>query len=145
MVGVEIRDADGAEFSFLIRLFQCAVCTVSVAERLVQEHQVDIVRLQFTQALVDGSLCLFVAVVGNPYFRHKENFLAVDAAFAHGIAHALLVMVGLRRVNHTIACTEGIRDTTLALGGRYLIDAVTHLWHFNAVVQFYCIHIHHCY
>lgn len=69
----------------------------------------------------------------------------VDAAFAHGIAHALLVMVGLCRINHTIAYTECIRYTTLALGGRYLIDAIAHLGHLDAVVQFYCIHIHHCY
>ena len=134
MVGIEIRDADGAEFPFLVRFFQCAVCAITVAERLVQEHQVDVVRLQLTQALVDGSLCLFVAVVGNPYFRHKENFLATDAAFAHGITHALLVMVGLRRINHTIACTEGIRYTTFAFGGRYLIDAIAHLGHLDAVV-----------
>ena len=141
VVGVEVRNADSPQFSLLVRLLQCAVCTVAVAEGLVQQHQVDVVGLQAAQALVDGGFGLFVTVVGDPHFRHEENLSAVDAAAAHGVAHALFVMVSLRRVNHAVADAQRIRNATLALGGRNLIDAVTHLRHLDAVVQFDRFHI----
>ena len=38
MIRVKIWDAYGAKLSLLIYFFQCAVCTVSVTERLMQEH-----------------------------------------------------------------------------------------------------------
>ena len=107
----------------------------------MQQHQVDIVGLQAAQALVDGGFGLFVAVVGDPDFRHEENISAVDAAAAHGVAHALFVMVSLRRVDHAVADAQGIRNAALALGGRNLVDAVTHLRHLDAVVQFARFHI----
>ena len=58
VVGVEVRNADSPQFSLLVRLLQCAVCTVAVTEGLVQKHQVDIVGLQAAQALVDGGFGL---------------------------------------------------------------------------------------
>ncbi len=96
--------------------------------------------LQLAQALVDGGFGFFVAVVGNPDFRYEKNLLAADAALADGIAYSFFVVVCLCRVDHAIAYTEGIAYTTLAFGGRYLIDAVARLGHFDAVVQCYCIH-----
>lgn len=104
VVGIEIRNADSTQFTLFVSLFQCAVCPVTVAERLVQQYQVDIVRLQFTQALVDRSFRFFIPVVRYPHFRHEENFLAVDTAFADGISYAFFVVVCLCRVDHTIAC-----------------------------------------
>ena len=106
----------------------------------MQEHQVDIVRLQFTQALVDGSFRFFIPVVRYPHFRHEENLLAVDTAFADGISYAFFVVVCLRRVDHPVTHFQCIAYATFAFGGRYLIDAVTHLRHFDAIVQFYCVH-----
>ena len=140
VVGIEIRYADSAELSLFIGLLQRPICPVAVAEGLVQKHQVDVVGLQAAQALVNGGFGLFVTIVGNPDFRHEENFPAVDAAAAHGVAYALLVVVSLRRVDHAVADAQDIRNATLALGGRYLVDAVTHLGHFDAVVQFYRFH-----
>ena len=100
----------------------------------MQEHQVDVVRLQLAQAFVDRGFRFLVAVVGNPYFRYKENLLAVYSAFADSIANTFLVVVSLRRVNHAITHAEGIAHATLALGGRNLIDAIANLGHFDAVV-----------
>ena len=140
MVGIEIAHADGAEFSLFVRLFQCAVCAVAVAERLVQKHQVDIVGLQLAQALVDGCPGFFVAVIRNPYFRYEEDLLPADAAFADGIADTFFVVIGLCRVNHAVSDFQCIRYTTLAFGRRHLIDAVAYLRHFDAIVQFYCLH-----
>ena len=103
MVGVEIADTDGPQLPLPVRLRQGAVGTVAVAERLVQQHQVDVLCLEFLQTLVNRSLCPFVAVVRNPYFRHEEDVLAPDAALLPGTPHALLIAVSLCRVYHPIA------------------------------------------
>ena len=134
MIRVKIAHADSSKFSFFICFFQCPVCAVTVAEWLVKQHQVDVIRLQLAQALVYGSLRLFIAVVGNPHFRDQKNLFAVDTAFLHGIAYTLFVVIGLRRVNHPITDFQGIAYAVFALGRRNLIDTVAHLGHFNTVV-----------
>ena len=45
VVGIEITYPDSTEFTFLICFLQRPVCTVTVAEGLVQKHQVDVIRL----------------------------------------------------------------------------------------------------
>ena len=134
VVGIEIAYPDSTEFTFLICFLQSPVCTVTVAERLVQEHQIDVVRLQLAQALINREFRFLVTIVGNPHFRDKKNLFAVDTAFSDCIAYTFFIVVGLCRVNHTIAYTKGIAYTTLALGGRNLIDAIANLGHFDAVV-----------
>ena len=44
MVGIEIAHAYGTQLAILISLLKSAIGTVSVAERLVKKHQVDILR-----------------------------------------------------------------------------------------------------
>jgi len=46
-----------------VGILQGAVCAVAVAERLVEQHQVDVVGAQAAQALLNRRLCLVVAVV----------------------------------------------------------------------------------
>ena len=53
VVGIEVAHADGAQFAVLVGVLEGAVCAVAVAEGLVEEHQVDVVRAQAAQALVD--------------------------------------------------------------------------------------------
>ena len=65
-------------------------------ERLVQQHQVEVVGLQLAQTLVDTLLGGLVAVVGHPDFADEEDVLARDAALLDGRAHAFLVY----NVNH---------------------------------------------
>lgn len=46
VVRVEVAYADSPQFAFFIGLFQCTVCAITVAERLVQEHEVYVVSLK---------------------------------------------------------------------------------------------------
>lgn len=53
MVGVEVADADGADFTLAVGIFESAVCAIAVAERLMEQHEVDIIRAQAAEAFVD--------------------------------------------------------------------------------------------
>ena len=51
--------------------------TIAVAVRLVEEHQVDVVGLQFAQTLVDALHGLSVSIVGRPDLGNEENLIVV--------------------------------------------------------------------
>lgn len=53
VVGIEVRDTDNTRFAFFVRLFQCATGIISVAERLMPQHQADVSCLQLAQAVTD--------------------------------------------------------------------------------------------
>ena len=63
MVREEVAHADGTKLACLVSLFQVSIGSVAVAERLVQEHQVDVVGLQFAQTLIDALHSLSLTVV----------------------------------------------------------------------------------
>ena len=51
--------------------------TIAVAARLVGEHQVDVVGLQFAQTLVDALHGLSVSIVGRSDHGNEENLIVV--------------------------------------------------------------------
>ena len=51
--------------------------TIAVAVRLVEEHQVDVVGLQFAQTLADALHGLSVSIVGRPDLGNEENLIVV--------------------------------------------------------------------
>ena len=53
MVRVEIAHADSTEFTFLICSFKSKICPVTIAERLMEKHQIDVISAEFAQALVN--------------------------------------------------------------------------------------------
>ena len=58
-------------------LKETELCTIAVAVRLVEEHQVDVVGLQFAQTLVDALHGLSVSIVGRPDLGNEENLIVV--------------------------------------------------------------------
>ena len=53
MVGVEVADAYGADFALAVGIFKSAICAIAVAEGLMEQHEVDIIRAQAAEAFVD--------------------------------------------------------------------------------------------
>lgn len=141
MVGVEVAHAYGAQFPGLVSVLKGTIRAIAVAEWLMEEHKVDIVRLELAEALVDRRFGLFVAIVGNPDLGDEENVGARNAALADGVADTLLVVVRLGRVHHPIADPKGVGNASLALSRRHLEDAISYLRHHDAVVQFHRVHI----
>ena len=81
----------------------------------MNEQQVDILRLQLAQALVDALGGLFLASIGYPHLRHEEQVFAPDATLTPGIAHAFFIEIGLSRINQTIANAQRITYATFTL------------------------------
>ena len=67
MVREEIAHADGTELAGLVGLLQVTIGTIAVAVRLVKKHEVDMVRLQFAQTLVDTLHGLALAIIRRPH------------------------------------------------------------------------------
>ena len=67
MVWEEVAHADGTELAGLIGLLQVTIGSIAVAIRLVKKHEVDVVRLQLAQTLVDAFHGLALAIIGRPH------------------------------------------------------------------------------
>ena len=100
----------------------------------MQKHQVNVIRLELPQAFVNALERLTLSIVGNPDLRHQKEFVTADPALFPCTAHSLLIMIGLGRIFHPVPDTDGIKYATFTFLRRYLIDAIAHLWHFNAIV-----------
>ena len=61
--------------------------------------EVDVVRFQLAQALVDAAGSLLLAVVADPYLGDEEQVLALDARLGDGLAHAFLVEISLGSID----------------------------------------------
>lgn len=133
MIREEVAHSDGTHLSCLVSLFQVTIGTVAVAVRLVEEHQVDVVGLQFAQTLVDALHGLSVAIVGRPDLGNEEKIITTDAALLPCAAHGFLVEISLRSIYHPIAHAERIQHATLTLIRFHLIDTITQLRHFHAI------------
>ena len=78
-VGIEIGDADGAELSGLIQVFQRPVGAVIIGKGLVQKHQIQIICPQLPHGFQYGCFCLFIAVMLDPDFSRQKDFFPGDA------------------------------------------------------------------
>lgn len=134
-VGAEVGNADGTELAGLVEPLHRAVRAVVIAERLVDEQQVEIVGLQLAHRLFDGRLGLFITRVRDPHLGRQEKLLARKAALLQRRAHALFIVIGLRGVDAAVADADGVEHAALRVLGRRLVDAVAQLRHFDAVVQ----------
>ena len=140
-VGIEVREADGTYLSVPHGFLHSPPRARIVAERLVDKQQVDVVGAQLAERFIDATGGFFLSGIGNPYFRREEQFAARHTAFGDRCAHALFIVIRLRRVNQPITCADGIKYATLALFERYLKHSISQYRHFDAVIQFYCFHI----
>ena len=130
---LEVAHANGPHFPVVIRFLHCPPGAENVAIGLVDEQEVDIVRLQFAQTLTDGGSGLGLAVVAYPYFGHQENILTRYTGFRDGGTHAFFVVIGLGGVNKAITDGKGIGHAALRFLRRDLEYAVAEKGHLNTV------------
>ena len=102
---LEVAHTDSTNLACTIGLLHSPPRTEYVAIGLMDEQQVDILRLQLAQALINALGSLFLTSIGYPDLCYKEQIFALDATFAPSIANALLILVGLCRINQAIAYT----------------------------------------
>ena len=84
--GVEVGDADGADFAGFVGVFHGTVGSGVVAHGLVEEHEVDVVDVHGGKACVDGGGGAVVVHVGDPDLAGDEKILSGNSAFGqwHG-------------------------------------------------------------
>ena len=99
----------------------------------MDEQQVDILRLQLTQALVDTLGCLLFTGIGYPNFRHQEQILALQSTLAPSVTNAFLILIGLCRIYQSVAYAQSIRHATLTLIRAHEKHAVAQCRHLNTV------------
>ena len=58
MIREEVAHSYGTNLSCFVSFFQVTISTIAVAVRLVEEHQVDVVGLQFAQSLSATAMVL---------------------------------------------------------------------------------------
>nr|GEU28231.1 hypothetical protein [Tanacetum cinerariifolium] len=102
-VGLEIAHAYRAQLAGAVGLFHRAPRAVHVAERLMDQVQVQVVELQPLQRLVDGGARGVVARVLHPQLAGDEQVVARHAAVPDALPHGALVQVGRGRVDQAVA------------------------------------------
>ena len=130
----EVGDADGPELSLVIELLHGPVGAVVVSEGLVDEEQVQVIRPEPAQGRLNGRPGLLIARVGDPDLGGEEELLPGQAALRQGLAHALLVVVGLGGVDGPVAHVDGLPHAAAGILRRRLIDPVAQLRHLDAVM-----------
>lgn len=135
---VEVRQADRANLAFLMRLLEDAVPRDRVAGGLVQDHQVDVVRAQALERLVDGGGTFEER---RPELRLEEDLLARLRGCAHSAPDGALVHVDVRRVDERVAVVECVGDRRLGIVRLEQVGAEADLGDCDAVVQGDVVHV----
>jgi hypothetical protein len=134
-VRVEVRHADRPDPAVGEQALHGPPGAVDVADRLVDEVQVEVVEAEALQRCVEGFLRGLFAGVLDPQFGRDEQFVAQDATLGDRAADLLLVEVGGGGVEQPVASRECVGDGLLGLLGRDLVDAEADDRHLDAVVQ----------
>ena len=130
---LEVADAYGTNLAGTISFLHSPPCAKHVAVGLMNEQHVDVISLQLAQALIDALGCLFLTVVRNPDLCHEEQVFALQSALSPGITNALLILVGLCRINQAIAHTQSIAHATFTFVRAYQKHPVAQCWHLDTV------------
>lgn len=135
---VEVRQADCANLAFLMCLLEDAVSRDRVARGLVQDHQVDVVRTQALERLVDGAGAFEER---RPELRLEDNLLARLRGCAHASSDGALVHVHVRRVDERVAVVQCVGDSRLRVVRLQQEGAEADLGNSDAVVQGDEVHV----
>ena len=137
----EIAHADGANLAFLVQLLQRAPGAVHVGERLVEQHQIQIIQTQLPQRILDGFTSLGIAVMLDPHLCGNEQLAAVDAAIADALTDLRLIHIRLGSIDMPVSHLDGILNASSGLVPGHLKNAKAQFRHRHAIAQRYVFHI----
>ena len=104
-----------------------------IAVSLVDEHEVDVLCLQFAETLVDAPARLLLSGIADPYLRHQEQILAGNPALSPGFAHAIFVRIGLGGIDKTVPYAQCVTDASFTFPWTHQKDAIAEGRHLDAV------------
>lgn len=113
---LKIADADGADAAGVVELLHGAPAAVVVAQRLVNQVEVKVIKPELLHRGLEGAHGRTVAGVLHPYLCSNKQLIARNTATRDGGADGLLVVVNRSRIDMAIPCGNRVDDRLLALG-----------------------------
>src|SRR5262245_23218129 len=108
----EVADSDRSCFALLLQFFKCAPALEPLRHRVVNQIQIDVVKLEPAQARFESALG--TSMVAVPQFCGNKNFFSGNAARPHRSADAFLVAVQGRGVDMAITGFESSAQSRFA-------------------------------
>src|SRR5262249_28272663 len=129
---LEVGNPDAAGTAVGLELLQRApggdvVAVVLRGQWPVDQKQVDVVRIQFGQRLVEGPACVIGPVETVVELAGDVHLSAINACRLQAVGDALFVAVHLRGVDMAVADIQRGLDRVRGIGGRDLIDTEAQL------------------
>ena len=134
-VGMKIRHPDGAGPALTIQFLHRPPRSVVVAERLMDEIEIDVVQAQSVQRPLECGLGRVVAGVLHPQLGGHEQLIAWDAAAVQGASDGLFVLIRRGGVDVPVAGVQRLADDRLGVVGGHLEDAESQDRDLDSVVQ----------
>ena len=106
----------------------------------MDEKQVNIIRLQLAQTLINTLGGFFFARIGNPDFGHQEDVFSAYAGLGDGITDTFFVIIGLRRIDESVSHLECIGGTSFGLLRGHFEQPISQEGHLDAIVQLNRVH-----
>ena len=143
LLHAEIGQSNGPDLALFVRFLHEPVSGHIVTGRLMDQQQVDVVRVQTLQRLFHSVRLL---VKRRPQLGFQEDFFTLQTGLLHGPSHGPLVDVGVGGVDQTAAACKGADAGCLRLIGGQQEGSNASQGHFNAVIQFdgcaHCLFLH---
>ena len=122
-IGTEVRDADGLGQALAVDLLHRPPLAVIVAERLVDEVEIDVVQPELAQAALGAGPQVVGSQVLHPHLGRDPDLVAVDAGGREPAADLFLVLVHRGGVDVAVAGVQRVGHGLLGLAGVDLEDA----------------------
>ena len=138
---MEVTDANSANFTGLLQLFHGTPGPVDIAIWLVNQVQVNVIKLQSIQRAFELGFGPFVTGILQPEFRGDKEFVTGDTALFQCVPDLDFILIRGGGVNQSITAVNSVNDRSFAFGGiGHLKYTKAQQGHFNTVVQFYFLH-----
>ena len=122
---LEIAHTEGTHLAGTIGSLHGMPCAKHITVSLMNEQEVNVVGAQLAQAFVNGGRGTLLTIVTHPHLGDNKQLVASNARLGNRIAHSLLVVVCLCRVDETITHRKGVTHTALGLLRWHLKHAIT--------------------
>jgi hypothetical protein len=114
---------------------------MDITVRLVNQVQVNVIKLQPIQGAFELCFSAFVVIVLQPQFGCDKEFVTCDTGLFQCIPDLGFILVRRGGIDQAVSRIDGINNGSFAFSGiRHLKHTKAQQGHFNPVVQFYSLH-----
>ncbi len=123
---MEIADANGADFACLLQFFHGTPGPMDITVRLVNQVQVNVIKLQSIQRAFELCFSAFVMGVLQPQFGCDKEFVTCNTGLFQCVPDLGFILVRRGGIDQTVSRINGVNNGSFALSG------IRHLKHTKA-------------